>query len=189
MVSVISAASGATDRVVVLRFLPPHVSGDYFLWFELISKFWILPYVACPIVFARRLRGDLPDRALLGLIGLALAGGAAMLVGIPLVVALFGHLLPRPFNSVSLPVMIFAAGVALSAVAQLTGADLQGRGKLNYLLFSILLVLALAPFIFGLGAIWFGVAGVYAGWFVKSCLELMLNAAPYLRMRRRAQPN
>jgi hypothetical protein len=186
LISVLAAVSGNIDRFVVLRLLPSPESGDYFLWYEVITKFWLIPYVAGPILFAKRLRTGPSNALLFGSMGFTAAAGLVFLAALPAAVILAASWLPAPFNRIDGPTLLFALAIVVSALAQLMGADLQARGRQAYILFALFTVMVLTPLIFGLGATFYGVSGIYAGWLVKSGLELVLYGAPYLR--RRAPP-
>lgn len=188
LISVLAAVSGNIDRFVVLRLLPSADSGDYFLWYEVISKFWLIPYVAGPILFAKRLRSGPSNALLLGSMGFAAGAGLAFLAALPAAVTLLAAWLPTPFNRIDLPILLFALAIVVSALAQLMAADLQARGRQAYILFALFTVMLATPVLFGVGATLYGVAGVYIAWLVKSLLELVLYGAPYLRMRTAPDP-
>ncbi len=78
-VSVIAAVGGSVDRVIGLRLLSPTDYGAYYLIYELLTKFWLIPFVLGPIVFARRASGEQSDSLVRGAWGLTAAAGAAFL--------------------------------------------------------------------------------------------------------------
>ncbi len=181
-VSVIAAVSGSVDRLFGLRFLDAAAYGGYFLVFEVFSKFWLIPYVLAPIIFARQasgqetgafLRGAWSFTAAVGALFLAALGGLLWLAPGPLarvVGASFGP-----------PTWLFGAGVVVGSFVQLRIAGLQGEGASRRAAivsgFSAVFSVAL----FYLAARSWGAAGLLSAWLVKSVVELALAMLPARR--------
>ena len=55
--SVVAAVGGSADRVFGLRYLSADDWAGYYALYEVFSKFWFIPYVVAPIVFARAAAG------------------------------------------------------------------------------------------------------------------------------------
>ncbi|MEO7026052.1 MAG: hypothetical protein ABI056_00700 [Caulobacteraceae bacterium] len=53
LTSALAAGGGSIDRMLGLRLLPAEVFAGYYLLYEFLSRFWVLPYLATPILFAR----------------------------------------------------------------------------------------------------------------------------------------
>lgn len=172
--SVIAASSGSMDRILALRYLAPGTYSGYYLLYEVFSKFWLLPYLLGPIIFARRAAGQQADQfirgawrftLLAGLCFVALVGG--IVVWAPAVVdrvvgASFGPL-----------IVVFAVAIVAGAFTQLRIADLQGSGATRRATIliafgAVVSAVAFFGFIRNMGA-----DGLFWAWLVKSVVELV----------------
>lgn len=181
-VSAIAAVSGSADRVFGLRFLDAAAYGGYFLIFELFSKFWLIPYVLAPIVFARQAAGQEAGAFLRGAWGFTAVAGAVFLAALAgwlwLAPATLARLVGAAFGPATL---MFGAGVVIGSFVQLRIAALQGEGASRRAAvvsaFSALFSLAL----FYVAARTWGAAGLLSAWLVKSLVELALAMLPARR--------
>jgi hypothetical protein len=175
-VSAIAAASGGADRLFGLRFLSPAAYGGYYVAYELFSKFWLIPYLLSPILFARRASGAFDGRASDPFAGAAwavtAAAGAAFVALTAGIVALAPALL-RQWVGVSFggTIVAFAAAVVVGSLGQLRLAELQGAGRSQAALLATVFgaAISIPMFFFAARA---GGAGLFLAWLAKSVLEL-----------------
>lgn len=171
-VSVLGAAGGSIDRVVALRWLPAADYSGYYLLYELFSRFWLLPYLITPILFAR--------------IAAGLGGGLfadwswrfTWLAGLAFVVGVAGVAvcapgLPHGFlgQNFGPPTVAFAGAIAISALTQLRVATLQAGGQARHALLATVAGALVAVVAFGFGVRQGGVDGLLWAWLLKSTVE------------------
>lgn len=171
--SVLGAAGGSADRLLGLRYLAAADYAGYFLTYEVFSRFWLLPYLLSPILFARTARGLDSDRFAAGARAVtALAGAAFLLAVAAALVSLPGpvaRLLGRPPSAA---LLAFASGVVVSAFVQLRMPTLQGHGRVRLVLgltaFSALTSMAIFfAFLRQMGA-----EGLLWAWPAKALVDL-----------------
>lgn len=170
--SVISAVSGSTDRVVGLRFLGPGAWAGYYLVFEILTKFWFIPYMLSPIIFARRAAGERQDPLISRAWTLTALAGVAFLAVLAGTMALFPLQVARfvgfPFGW---PVLAFAAAVVIASFTQLKIAALQGAGEATRAVLVITFGAVVSAVLFLIFVRRFGAVGLLEAWLVKSVLE------------------
>ena len=172
-VSVIAAASGSTDRVFGLRYLSPAAYGGYYLVYEIFSKFWLIPYVLSPILFARRASGDASDGFIRGAWGLTAVAGGGFLAATAGLLLLAPALLARVIGAAfGWPILVFAAAVVVSSFAQLRLAELQGAGRSRQAVMATGLGALVCIPLFFVAARNFGAPGLLLAWLVKSAVDL-----------------
>jgi hypothetical protein len=173
--SAISSASGAADRILGLRLLPAADYNLYFLTYEGLMRFWLVPYLLTPILFARTV-GGLPSVGLArGAWAVTALGGAAMIGALGLAMVSVPGLLAVVLGG-RLPVsaLLFAAGVVLLAMTQIRLTQLQAAGRSRRALGVIAVNGALAVVIFFVAARYLGLVGVMAAWAVRGALDLAI---------------
>jgi len=178
VVSALAAVSGSLDRMVALRLLPPQEYNAYFVLYESMTKLWLLPYIAAPILFARRASGWLNERlvlrlyALIGLTGVAfVAGLIAMAASFPAVFQFATGLSTAPLG----PLALFGLGIVVSSFTQLILIDLQARAQARWAtLVSIGSLVVSGILFYALTSRW-GLSGLLTAWIVKSLVELGLS--------------
>jgi hypothetical protein len=172
-VSAIAAASGGADRLFGLRYLSPAAFGGYYLTCELFSRFWLIPYLLSPIVFARRASG-VPDdgfaRAAWGLLGAAGAAYLAITAGLLLLAPGLVRQVIGPF--LGAPTLAFVAAVVVNSFSQLRVAELQSVGRSRRAAVAIAASAGISIPLFYLCARGFGGSGLLWAWLAKSVLEL-----------------
>lgn len=174
-VSVIAAVGGSVDRVIGLRLLSPTDYGAYYLIYELLTKFWLIPFVLGPIVFARRASGEQSDSLVRGAWGLTAAAGAAFLAVVGGGLILAPGLLARVVGaSFGLATFGFAMGVVVGSLVQLQIAHLQGAGRGRQTAIAMGLSAVLSAPMFWVCASLFGAAGLLWAFLAKTSLELAL---------------
>ena len=187
VVSLIAAAGGGADRLFGLRYLSAEAYGGYYLTYELFSKFWLVPYLLSPILFARRAAGGGDDgfaRAAWGLV--VLAGGAYLAATAGLVIVAPTLLRQVVGASYGPATLAFAAAVVVNSCSQLRLAELQGAGRSRRAAVAVAFGAAISIPLFFFAARALGVGGLLLAWLAKSLLELaalMLGGPAAARMR------
>ena len=172
-VSVIAAAGGSTDRMFGLRYLAPAVYGGYYLTYELLTKFWLLPYVLSPILFAREAAGEDSRGFARGAWGLTAAAGAGFLVVVAGLLLITPGLFTRVIGaSFGLATLGFAGAVVIGSFGQLRLARLQGSGRSRQAAAAMALSAAVSVPLFFVAARTFGARGLLLAWLVKALVEL-----------------
>ena len=170
--SVIAAISGGTDRVVGLRYLPAAEWGSYYLLYEVFSKFWFIPYVLSPVIFARRAGGEESGGFIRGAWGLIAVTGALFLAGVAGALTLAPSLVQR-FIGMSLPapILAFAAAVVISSFTQLRLAELQGSGAARRVVVVMGASAMVSAVLFFVFVRQFGATGLLFAWLIKSLVD------------------
>jgi hypothetical protein len=182
--SVVAAIGGSADRLFGLRYLSADAWAGYFALYEVFSKFWFIPYVVTPIVFARAAAGLDSDRVgrlawrLTTAAGAVFVGGLAviLLVAPGLPERLLGERLDAGIPPLAL--VAFAAAVAIGALAQIRIAELQGRGAAHRSLVVMAASAAITTALFYAVARTLGAAGLLYAWLAKSVIDLALTYVP-----------
>ena len=182
--SVVAAIGGSADRVFGLRYLTADAWAGYFALYEVFSKFWFIPYVVAPIVFARSAAGL--DSGLVGRLAwrLTIAAGAVFVGGVSLALTVVPSLPERLLGArldvglPSLAIVAFAASVAIGSLAQIRIAELQGRGAAHRSLVVMATSAAITTALFFAVARSFGAAGLLYAWLAKSAIDLALTYVP-----------
>ena len=172
-VSLVGAISGGADRVFGLRYLSPEAWAGYYLIYEVFSKFWFIPYLLSPILFARRVAEGPRSAFTREAWRLTVGAGLMFLTGVIALVVLAPHL---PISSLHLPLglptVAFAGAVVINSCAQLRVAELQGAGASRRVLVTMGLCAAASAALFVVGARMFGAPGLMGAWLIKSVIEL-----------------
>jgi hypothetical protein len=170
--SALSAAGGSIDRLLGLRFLPAAAMGSYYLIFETLSRFWLLPYLLTPILFARRIHGEASGgfiRLSWGLTAIA-GGGALALLGA--VTALDPRLpyfiIGRPLDTAT---FALATAIVICSFTQLRIAELQATGATRRAIWVLTFSLIAAVPLFWYGVRAYGLAGLMWAWLARTLLE------------------
>ncbi len=171
-ISVLGAAGGSIDRIVALRWLPTAGYSGYYLLYELFSRFWLLPYLITPILFARIAAGQG------GGVFAAWSWRGTWIAGFAFVIGVAGVALGAPgllhgFLGVNfgLPTVALAGAIAINALTQLRVAELQAAGGARQALLATLAGTLVAVVAFGFGVRQMGVDGLLWAWLLKSALE------------------
>ncbi len=182
--SVVAAVGGSADRVFGLRYLTADAWAGYFALYEVFSKFWFIPYVVAPIVFARAAAGLNSGHVgrlawrLTTAAGAVFVGGVAviLLVAPGLPQRLLGERLDAGIPPLAL--VAFAAAVAIGALAQIRIAELQGRGAAHRSLVVMAASATITTALFYAVARTSGAAGLLYAWLAKSLIDLALIYVP-----------
>jgi hypothetical protein len=182
--SVVAAIGGSADRVLGLRYLAADAWAGYFALYEVFSKFWFIPYVVTPIVFARAAAGL--DSGRVGRLSwrLTIVAGAVF-VGVVAATLLVAPGLPQRLLGQRLDagippasIVAFAGAVAIGALAQIRIAVLQGQGAAHRSLVVMAASAAITTAMFYAAARTFGAAGLLYAWLAKSLIDLALTYVP-----------
>ena len=184
--SVLAAIGGSADRLIGLGLLAPGALAGYFLLYELLSRFWLLPYLAAPVLFARH-AGGRASPALSRRLRLATAGAGLAMVGIVVLASAFAA---RPLRQafglpLGAPAVALAIAIVMAAFTQLIVAELQGRRAVRRAMLVVAIGALLAGPLFFVAARLWGVSGLMVGWLVKSIVELVLALASERTVSRR----
>ena len=177
-ISAVAAAGGSLDRVFALRYLAASTFAGYLIVYELFSRFWLIPYLVAPVLFARLAAGG-DSRALISRAGFATATLGVLFVCAVASAAFSGLAGAAGLLGISFlpPVIAFAAAVALGALTQLRIAQMQGSGAVR----RALLVTAFGALVSGAafyaGVRAMGLPGLYWAWLVKSVIEFAAATA------------
>lgn len=172
-VSVIAAVSGSMDRVAGLRILSPAAYAAYYLIYESLTKFWVIPYVLSPILFARQAAGLDQTRFIRDAWRATALAGVGLLIGVGAVLVAAPTLVTRVIGvDLGMGPLWFAGAVALGSFGQLRVAELQGAGRSRPALLATLLSGLLCAPIFFVAARAFGAPGLMLAGLIKAAVEL-----------------
>lgn len=173
--SVLSATSGSLDRFVALRSLTPTIANSYYLTGEVLTKFWLIPYVFCPILFARRAASADADRLYKAAIGLTAIFGTGFLLVVAGAYLFTSGLVSKILGAdPGWGVVVFAISIVLASFTQLILADRQGRGEARYVLRVLISGVAVSVVAFyGLSG-YLAETGIFLAWLIKSIFEFAM---------------
>ncbi len=171
-ISAVAAAGGSFDRMLALRYLSAADYTGYLVVYEVFSRFWLIPYLVAPILFARLAVGD-ASRVLISRAWFATSVMGALFVCAVSGMALTAPTLAARFLGVSLglPAIAFATAVALGALTQLRIAQMQGSGAVRRALLITVFGTLVSGLSFFIGVRANGLPGLYWAWLVKSLIE------------------
>lgn len=183
-VSILAAISGSADRLIAIRFLSPADYASYFVAFELLTKMWLLPYLAAPILFARHAQGQFNPwmlRFFLILMGVVSLGYALLVVALSLVAPLSVREATGLVHVPTAGLLVFGVSAVMSSYSQLLLVDLQARGagRAATILTGVSMISALL-FFYPL-TLFFGLSGLLWSWLGKSAFELVISFALFRR--------
>ncbi len=173
LASVLGAVAGSVDRFVAFRMLSPEQANAYVLVYEILTKFWLLPYLMVPIIFVSSRRDAQSHRfvkmsyLLIGFAAVPFLLFAAALPLLPLAV-----MRAAAFDAST--ILVFAAAVVVNSFSMLMSGQLQGAGNTRGATISTTGGLMVAAVAFPLFVHFLGIAGIFWAWLVKSSLECAL---------------
>ncbi|MGI9169799.1 MAG: hypothetical protein ACR2FH_06420 [Caulobacteraceae bacterium] len=171
--SVLAAASGSTDRILALRYLPATAYGSYYLLYELFSRFWLIPYLLVPVRFARVAAGQDSRAFIRRAWRLTLAAGMVFVAATAAVCFAAPRLLDRLVGIAFGPFTIaFAVAVVVGALTQLRIAELQGAGEARRVTLVVGVCVVCSAGVFFVFIRQMGAPGLLLAWLVKSVVEL-----------------
>ncbi|MEO8811957.1 MAG: hypothetical protein ABI376_03475 [Caulobacteraceae bacterium] len=170
--SAVAAIGGSADRVLGLRFLPAHTYASYYVLYEILSKFWLLPYLLGPILFARGVGREGKDPFAAHAWRLTAACGAVFIVGVAGILVVAPGPAARLIGSdFGWPTVAFAAAVAITSLTQLRIAQLQAAGGARRVLILMAFSATFSVALFYGSVQLLGVRGLLGAWLVKSTVE------------------
>jgi hypothetical protein len=174
--SILSAISGSVDRWVAFQYFSPQETAFYVLLFEIFSKFWLISYVAAPIVFSEYATKRDGPRLFKQTTILISACGFAMLVFSLVILGLQVDWVAAFFSYTPTlwPTLAFVASVILSALTQLGIARLQGLGLTGQASNALMVGMIFTVPLFWWSAMMYGMAGLLTAWLVKALVEFCL---------------
>jgi len=171
--SALGSVSGSADRIIGLRYLPAADYSAYYLTFESLSRFWLIPFLLAPIVFARRVGGQASRRLVAGARMVTAVAGIALIIGVFSVFAFAPSLIASLVGArLMLPTLALSVAVVLGSFAQLRMTQLQAAGWSRMVLIVTIVTGAVSAVAFLIAALKYGAAGLMYAWVVRSAFEL-----------------
>jgi O-antigen/teichoic acid export membrane protein len=172
--SVLAAAGGSMDRLIAVRVVNPSDLSSYYLIFEILSKFWLLPYLLTPILFAQRVarqRDVRFERIAFGLTGVA----GALFLGALVLLIVFDPSLSRGFTGRNLDVatLALAGAIVLSSFTQLINTQQQAAGRGRRVIWVLGISLGVGLIAFAWAAPRYGIEGLMWAWLVRMAVEFV----------------
>ena len=180
--SALGSLSASIDRIIAFHFLDASAANTYFFVYELLSKFWLLPYLLVPIAFVKVVQSG-AFTAFLRTCHLTIAAASIpfLLVAISLPYMPLG--IVESFNFEVWQLGVFACAIVISAFNQVLSAELQASGFAALATASAITGLVVS----GLGfpiLVWkFGMTGLFFAWLLKSLTETLALWVAKLRSR------
>lgn len=170
--SMLAAAGGSMDRLIAVRVVNASDLSSYYLIFEILSKFWLLPYLLTPILFAQRVarQRDLRfERIAFGLTG---AAGVIFLGALGLLMV-FAPSLSQGFTGRNLDVgaLALAGAIVISSFTQLISTQQQAAGRGRRVILVLVISLGVGLIAFGWAAPRYGIEGLMWAWLVRMAIE------------------
>ena len=172
LASIFTCLSGSVDRIIALNVLSPLSASSYFAVFEVLSKFWLLPYIISPIVYSKiatkkAISGYLRDASFL----IAIAGLLYILSSVVASAAL-RHMIPLP-RIQTLSIFLMTTAIVISSFTQVFLSYVQALGRHQIVLSTISISMLSSCILFPLCYYLFGLSGFYSAWLVKSTAEIL----------------
>ena len=176
LTSALGAVGGSLDRIIAFRHLDVSVANGYYIIYELLSKFWLIPYLFAPVVFAKRARN--PDQSQFVRVAVAWIMG----LGIVFVAAvvLMSIVLPCLIEYVTnggapnARVTLLAVAIVLTSLSMVLNADLQGMDKTRAVATISFLGVIVSSIAFYALTSYAALEGLYLAWLLKGALELAM---------------
>jgi len=173
LTSVLAALSGSIDRILAFRYLPANVASSFFVISELLTKFWLLPYVFGPIVFAKWATGADGSYFTRSAHFVIVALGTIYVAIVTLTVSIYPtylyNLVGEAFNVYG--IVIFSIAIVIVSTSQIFAAELQGRGCARQVVYVFLIITILSVPLFYYCIQFFSIQGVYFAWITKTMIE------------------
>jgi len=173
LTSVLAAISGSIDRILVFMYLPAAEASSFFIISELLTKFWLLPYVLGPIVFAKWATGADGSSFTRGAHVIIVTAGVTFVTIVAFAVYLYPHyiriILGEAFDVYG--IVLFSMAIVIVSTSQIYLAELQGRGRAKQVVnvFLFITILSVPLFYFCIQV--FSLQGLYSAWVIKATIE------------------
>ncbi len=170
LASGLGSLAASIDRIVAFRMLDAASANAYILAYELLSKFWLLPYLLTPLAFVKATQvgpgGSFARQChmLIAAAGLPFLLAATLLPLIPL-----QTLQSAAFTSWGLA--LFAGAILIAAFNQILSTELQASGSAAAATASATTGLFVSALAFPLLLWLMGFNGLFVAWMLKSLAE------------------
>lgn len=171
--SVTGSVRGSIDRIVILYLVQDEIAITYFLVYEILSRFWIFPYILSPILFAKVVVSAQSKFLTNSIVSIALYG-FIFLFAIIIIIINDLHLTFLNTDVGVALILYMAIAVVLISFSMLITSFLQAVGmafnismaSVFFLLSSFLIFLVLIQR--------YGLLGIGLAWLVSALLELIV---------------
>lgn len=177
LTSTLGALGGGLDRIIAFGCLGASEANVYYITYEILSKFWLIPYLFVPIVFASRVRNK-RESSTVRLAVTGITGFGIVFVGSVTLITVFSPNLIGWVNSAALSnegVILFAGAIVLTSFSMVLNADLQGIDKTRAVTTIALFSLLISAVAFYTLTTYASLYGLYVAWLLKSSLELAMT--------------
>ena len=171
--SILTCLSGSIDRIIALNVLSPLSASSYFAVFEVLSKFWLLPYIISPIVYSKTatkkaISGYLRDALFL----IAITGLLYIFLSVAASAVLRHMFLPLQRIEI-LSIFLMSTAIVISSFTQIILSYVQALGRHRIVLSTIVISMVSSCILFPLCYYLFGLSGFYSAWLMKSTAEIL----------------
>lgn len=174
LASIFTCISGSVDRVVALNVLDPLAASSYFAIFELLSKFWLLPYVISPIIYSKVATKNPSTSRYLGGTSIFIAASGLLYIVTTILIRSALPLARLPVPNVDvLAIGFMSTAMVISSFTQIYLTYCQALGKHRVVLSTIAVSMAASCLFFPLCYYLSGLNGFYAAWLLKSTSEIL----------------
>lgn len=183
--SLLAVISGNIDRILISYFLDPIVVLNYFLIYEILTKYWLIAVIVNPVIFVQYASGG---NGILSGVGIIKALGIISIISISTFI-IFVNSYPVFFNNIlnisikNLFIILFFIAIVINGVTQIVSTLLISRGYAQSLLIISIIVTLLTTLILVYAIIHFGINGLLVTWLIKSCFEGVLIGILFLKER------
>lgn len=183
--SLAAAISGNIDRVLISYILDPIVVLNYFLVYEIFTKYYLIAIIINPIIFVQYANGG---NGILNGFGLLKILGAVSIISISIFL-FFISFNPAFFNNIvtidisNLYFVIFFIAIVINCNTQTVYTLLLSRGYAHDLLKITIMVTLVIALTSAYAMINYGINGLLVTWLLKSCLEAALVAIVFWRKK------
>ena len=170
LASGIGALAASIDRIIAFHYLDAVSTNAYVLAYEILSKFWVIPYLLTPLVFVKVVKTH---------VGIVFVRQSYMLIaiaGIPFV--LLATALPyapiKLIESADLApwgLTLFSSAILIAALNQIQATSLQASGSEALVTMSATTGLVAACLGFPILMWLLGLNGLFLAWILKSIVE------------------
>jgi O-antigen/teichoic acid export membrane protein len=175
-VSILAMVSGNLDRIVVSYFLIANEILDYFLIYEIFTKYWLIAYLANPILFTyltkskdnfKKIRSVLFWLSIFALLSIFVFW---------MFIVFFPNGLSDIFKiQIKVDyVFMFLIAIVVNSITQSIVTIIQAKGKSRKVFLINILITVFMVFTYILMASESGLEGVMLAWLVKSIIELVV---------------
>lgn len=183
LASCIGALSASIDRIIALRILEPKHASSYMISYEVLTKFWLFPYLLTPLLFVQAINhGPYNKSTKFSYIILACAGIPFLIFSA--VIPLLPLEIFQQSQLASWGLFIFALAILITAFNQILSIELQASGAAASATNSAVVGLISAAIAFPLLLTYAGVNGLFFAWLLKSLAEGAVLMAGTIKGRR-----